>query len=202
MSVGLYFENWAICGCDTYAGFPAAIAAALSAFVVPGRLEAELSAPNRLEGLGATTLALGRGAVVFAGLPFWAPSTGRLPAPLAGTAGGLLGSLGFDVTTIRFVAGWALLSPSLGRFEPEISEGESAEEPFPEESSAAVSAIFCFHLVAAAALSRIFWAGSLIDGPPFLIKRGSSLARFVFCKISSSTVMNCAKSWIFVRRVI
>lgn len=52
------------------AGFAAACAAALSALVVPGLLEAELKAPKRLDGLGATILALGRGAAVLVGLPF------------------------------------------------------------------------------------------------------------------------------------
>lgn len=44
----------------TYLGFAAAAAAALSAFVVPGLLDAELRVPKRLDGLGATTWGFGR----------------------------------------------------------------------------------------------------------------------------------------------
>lgn len=87
-------------------GFAAAAAAALSAFVVPGRFDAELKVPNKLEGLGATIFTFGRAAAVgaAAGLPFAATSPGRLAEPLV-AAPDLPGSLGLEVTVIRLVAG-------------------------------------------------------------------------------------------------
>lgn len=84
-------------------GFAAA-AAARSAFVVPGRLDAELKVPKRLVGFGVTMLVLGRAAAAFPGLPLVAPSTARFRGPLVLEVG-LPASLGLDVTTIRLVAG-------------------------------------------------------------------------------------------------
>ena len=176
----------------------AAAAAALSAFVVPGRLEAELKVVKRLAGLGAETLGLGRGAAAAGGLP--ATSTLRLDAPLAGAAC-LFVSLGLDVTTmLRFVAGCALLSPSRGRLEPATSaDEESADEPFNAgESSLVVLGTSCFRFEEAVALSKILLPRSLVGCPPFLMRRGSSLIKFVFCNISSSTVTNRAKSCIVI----
>lgn len=126
------------------AGFTAACAAALSAFVVPGLLEAELRAPKRLDGLGATILALGRGAAALTGFPFRAPG---LVNPFAAVEG----FPALEPTTILFVAGGGLLSPSRGRLAPASSaEGESAPDPLDEESSLPDC---CFRFVEATALS-------------------------------------------------
>lgn len=161
-------------------GFAAAAAAARSAFVVPGRFDAELKVPNRLEGLGATMFALGRAAATGPGLPFAATSPGRLTRPLV-AAPDLLVSRRLEVTVMRLVAGWLVLSPSLARLDPTGSaDAESAMELLGGESTFPALALFCFLLVEAAALSMTFWASSLMVGPPFLVKRGSNFAMFVF----------------------
>lgn len=161
----------------------AAAAAALSAFEVPGLFEAELKLPNKLVGFGAMMLALGRAATAAAA------SWGFLTAPFM--AAGLLGFVGFfilDVTTIFFVAGCPLMSPSRALFAPMASVrrpsagGVSAEAPFllGDPSFDPGFPFSCFLLVDAAALSKIFCARPLTFGPPFLTNLGKSLATFVF----------------------
>lgn len=132
--------------------FVAAAAAALSAFVVPGRFEAELRAPKRLEGLGATTFVFGRGAAVLVDLPFWTPG---FVGPFADVLV-LPPSLSFrlEVTTILFVAGGALPSPSRGRLVPATSaDGEPPAEFLVGESSLPDLPLLCFRFVEAEALS-------------------------------------------------
>ena len=46
----------------------------------------------------------------------------------------------------------------------------------------------CFRLVAAAALSMIFWDRSLTFWPPLLMNLGNNLATYVFWSMSSSSV--------------
>lgn len=141
-------ENWG----STYADLAAAAAAAaLSAFVVPGLFDAELKLPKRLLSLGAAAAGLGRGAVDVVALPLGPALVGALE-----TCAGLLASLGFEVTTIFFVAGWMVFSPSRARLEPAISDTESPGGPLPVESSLLDFAFACFLFVDADALSMIF----------------------------------------------
>lgn len=90
---------------STYLVFAAAAAAAaLSAFEVPGLLDAELRLPKRFVGLGAMMLAFGRETVGIA-LFSWPGSCGRLEDPLALTVLGFKAFLAPDGTTTFFAAG-------------------------------------------------------------------------------------------------
>ena len=182
-----------------YLGFAAAAAAAaLSAFEVPGLLEAEPRLPKRLVGLGATILAFGRAAIAGAALGSWPASCGRLAEEPFAVVPGFGGFLVFGLTTTRLEAGCPLLSPSRGRFDPATSArgplvaAASGAGLFPGEPSLEP----CFRFEDEAALSWIFLARSLTIWPPFFRNLGNNLATFVFWRTSSSTVVKWESSWI------
>lgn len=172
-----------------WSAYPAlAAAAALSAFDVPGRFDADDKLPNRLVGFGATMLALGRDVAAAALLS--CPVSGRLAEPAL--AEGLV-FFGCDVT-MRFEPGSPLVSVSRGRLDPASSPMDAVLGVGLLRGGSSLGGESCFRLVEAAALSKISWDNFLTAAPPFLENLGNNLATLVFWRMSSSMVVNRASS--------